>query len=905
MDSRKSENFKNDPVKRNRRAASDSGSDSDSQADADDDSLPSINSDDDEDGSLSDLGGDDGDDIDAAEGDAELDEDGDDDEDEDLDAEEAEEGDDDGDGLDDSSFINADTADSEPEPEPEPDHSAPPKLANGKPTPSVPKRPDQNQPAPPPRGEKRPRTADASDSSSRTNSSKPSASASASEKDWSLPKPKRPRTSSNNDDDLAAYEETPRVSDSWTRNTPTTLPIKTTDGKIVFRPVEAVKRNVDEGKGEGQGGAVQVQEGKDDDVHVERAEGAGDDRKGVAASVPYDVVALKEYITGVAEKVIGDPENNIPSIKPLLKVLSTPTPRPDTRLPFILTALLAIFADIIPGYRIRARTETEKGGRQMVSKDVRKLWTFEEALLDGYVMFLEACERVLKDYLSLPSPPPAKTALAKLANHALRTLLLQHSHFNYRTNIISTLVKCITHPLFTAPTLETLSAMFHADRTGQTTIEIVRILGALVKARKLNSPPGVVKILAEVPLQERRNRADQQPTHGKHGGPGQNKQGPKRMSKEKQNHMTRRAQKLRKLSKEVDEQLKEAEASVDAEERQNLQKQTLEIVFATYIRLLKEWTATEGQAGQSLRAKNVVSEVLSGIGKLARYVSLDFLPDVLVLVRRTATDTMKLWFVPTGHTSAAPTTTSESGQRDLTMIKVSVDAALAAMQLLRGSSDTLNIDLAEYASILFAAITALEVEPNRRDKEVQDQLFFCLLSALDLMFAGRDHSSARPAAFAKRLLSCSLSWRDFNHVQAVISFVQDLLMKYPQTQQLLDPSAKHGGNAYRPFVDDPELVNPFSSSLFEVSVLMQSVSPNVVKDTSSGFRAILDHKNKVTKFSKGHWRAFLNLKAKRSLEPLVKQKQTLRPFPATKMEMEESSLPDSSLLCFWTDVKGV
>jgi nucleolar complex protein 3 len=47
-----------------------------------------------------------------------------------------------------------------------------------------------------------------------------------------------------------------------------------------------------------------------------------------------------------------------------------------------------VFRDVIPGYRIRPVEEKEQEG-VAVSKEVKKLWEFESALLKGYQSYLK------------------------------------------------------------------------------------------------------------------------------------------------------------------------------------------------------------------------------------------------------------------------------------------------------------------------------------------------------------------------------------------------------------------------------------------------------------------------------------------------------------------------------------
>lgn len=59
-----------------------------------------------------------------------------------------------------------------------------------------------------------------------------------------------------------------------------------------------------------------------------------------------------------------------------------------------LAALVAVYKDIIPGYRIRPLTEGEQ--RIKVSKEVKKLRGFEQGLVSGYQLYVEKLGRLVK-----------------------------------------------------------------------------------------------------------------------------------------------------------------------------------------------------------------------------------------------------------------------------------------------------------------------------------------------------------------------------------------------------------------------------------------------------------------------------------------------------------------------------
>ncbi|KAE8231741.1 hypothetical protein CF326_g3232 [Tilletia indica] len=98
-----------------------------------------------------------------------------------------------------------------------------------------------------------------------------------------------------------------------------------------------------------------------------------------------------------------------------------------------MLSLMAVFSDIIPGYRIRALTEEEKA--QKTTQDVSRRRDWEEGLLKSYREFLELCEQAIK----------ARAELSSTALHALCHILTRATHFNYRQNLLRLIIARLSH----------------------------------------------------------------------------------------------------------------------------------------------------------------------------------------------------------------------------------------------------------------------------------------------------------------------------------------------------------------------------------------------------------------------------------------------------------------------------
>lgn len=120
----------------------------------------------------------------------------------------------------------------------------------------------------------------------------------------------------------------------------------------------------------------------------------------------------------------------------------------------------AVFADLMPGYRIREDNE-ERADNAVLSKDVKKLRRYERRLLHHYRGFAELLVQVLA--LRAPNPPLPDEAqqqrrfrvvsqralhqMQLVAVKALARVLMANPSFNYADMLVKTLVRAadLTH----------------------------------------------------------------------------------------------------------------------------------------------------------------------------------------------------------------------------------------------------------------------------------------------------------------------------------------------------------------------------------------------------------------------------------------------------------------------------
>ncbi|KAF9532946.1 nucleolar complex-associated protein-domain-containing protein [Crepidotus variabilis] len=553
------------------------------------------------------------------------------------------------------------------------------------------------------------------------------------------------------------------------------------------------------------------------------------------------VEMAKEQIAGICQEILSDPENSLGLLRRLhtfaLATVTTPTqpdPVPNDTIirQLALLSQLSIFKDIIPGYRIRALTDAEKS--EKVSQMVARTRDWEQGLVTVYQTYLRLLEKEIK----------SKSQLSDVALHCMCTLLIEVTHFNFRVNLMTCIVSRLSKKSWDETSkkcLDSLITVLREDLTGLPSLEIVRLLNRMVKERHFKVHPNVLSCLlhlrlrTELGVRASDKYADKPETRkGKHS----------KEKKAQQVHLSKKTRKVLKEQKEINKDLREAEAEVDKDERRTTQTETLKLLFALYFRILKNPTQTP-----------LLPSALSGISRFAHLVNIDFFKDLMTVLKDLiAMEEQALTLPETGDTdqhplSEKPLNTFASTSRRLMCI-------VTAFELLSGQGEALNIDLSEFVSSLYSMLLPLTLihgndpQPSlsrhsssanpkttagfNENPCIPDLLF----RALNLIFSPRTSgvgtkssfvvgvgassgTAERAAAFAKRLLSSSLHSPSSSVVLRTLEFVRTLVAQHPKLEAMLSTEDRIFNGVYKPEVDDPQLCNPFETSFWEVHVLHQ------------------------------------------------------------------------------------
>ena len=391
---------------------------------------------------------------------------------------------------------------------------------------------------------------------------------------------------------------------------------------------------------------------------------------------------------------------------------------------------LAVYRDIIPGYRFRPPTAEEQ--KLQLSKEVKRVRDWENALLKYYQEFLLECERLVNGmsflfschrvfclfmlnmfFLVKPSKASksgkANLILVKTTVHALGTLLLAKPHFNYRSNLITLLAtqssrKDIPFADFVEKTFKTL---FRGDVSGEFGLETVKIISRYVNGRVFRVAPQLVACFTSLRLRDELHLDDIG----------------KKRKKNAEGHQSRKMRRIIKHEREVEREMLEAEAVVDRDFKQKLQTETLKHVFTTYFRILKK-------AG---RESPLMSTVLEGLSSFAHLINIEFFTDLLSVLRSYSVDEVK------GAETFSPKMVD------------SLHCLITVFKLLSGQGEALNIDLKDFLSVFYNTIGRGTYDEGLGSKEME---LICL--GLELAFLKRFAPKERAASFLKRMCTLAL-----------------------------------------------------------------------------------------------------------------------------------------------------
>ena len=609
------------------------------------------------------------------------------------------------------------------------------------------------------------------------------------------------------------------------------LPIKTSDGRL--REAEAVR--------EGSASAESDSPWHDGD---ENGSVPDEPAANVSTAPPISekeqILTAKEELAKIAVKLNEDPEQNPGAFRALAQIGQSALPAVKR---LCLVTQMAVYRDVIPGYRIRPAAEDS--AEEKLSREVRRLQAYEHALVSGYQAYVKDLAKISKGDGGFHGP--SAKGLADVAITCACTLLTSVPHFNFRGDLLRILVGKLSRKRLDesfVKSRQALQTLFREDEEGRPSMEAVSLLSKMIKARDYQIDESVLNLFLHLRLLgEFSGTGSQDHVERPRGVEPKGKK-----PKEKREARTKRERKLLKEQKALAKDMAQADASVGHEEREQMQSDTLKLVFATYFRVLK------------LRLPHLMGAVLEGLAKYAHLINQDFFGDLLEalkdLIRHSEADEMDATDDggKADEADEADDDETEAGvlrnpSREALLCTVTAFALLAGQDAHNARAD-LHLDLTFFTTHLFRGILPLCVNPdvelgasalhtshpgeyqtaagNKVNLQTTTVLFVrCLTAVLLPPYNIRSVPPLRLAAFTKQLMSASLHLPE-KSCQAMLALLNDVSHAHGRKiSALWNTEERKGDGMYNALSETVEGSNPFTTTIWEGEILRKHFSPKV------------------------------------------------------------------------------
>ncbi|CZT13161.1 related to NOC3 protein, required for maturation and intranuclear transport of pre-ribosomes [Rhynchosporium agropyri] len=618
------------------------------------------------------------------------------------------------------------------------------------------------------------------------------------------------------------YESRPRKGKKKDQES-TRLPIKTSDGQI--QELEVAEEVKDEASDMEWLGA---EESAEEEV-VE---------KKPRVPMRQQILEAQEEMARIALMVTQeDPEEHVGAFKALAQFGQSHN---STIKKLALRVQLAVYKDVIPGYRIRPLSEEDMETK--VSKEVRKLRAYEQALVGGYQGYIRELSKLS---LSGRSGKSGKSdgvkdgglSLTSVAISCACTLLIEVPHFNFRGDLLKILVKKLSTRVMDEDFVKcrtTIETLFKNDEDGTPSLDAVAILTRMMKERSYRVDESVLntflhlRLLTEFSWRSSTNHIDKP----------ENKF--ERKIKEKRVFRTKKERKMMKERKAVDKEMEQADATVSHEDRDRMQSETLKQVFVTYLRILK------------LRSPHLMGAVLEGLARYAHLINQDLFGDLLEALKDLI-----------GHAETGDDVEEdpEDIETERNLTREALLCIITAFALLEGqdaakAQASLSLDLSFFITHLYRTLHALSLNPDielsakslhlpdpnmptwtqthltdsKNKVNVQTTTVLLLRSLSSILtpaLAARAVPPLRIAAFTKQLATISLHLPEKSCI-AMTTFLGKLTkVQEKKVASLWNTEERRGDGVFDPLTGEVEGSNPYAATIWEGELLRKHFSPNV------------------------------------------------------------------------------
>ncbi|KAH0538151.1 hypothetical protein FGG08_005259 [Glutinoglossum americanum] len=604
----------------------------------------------------------------------------------------------------------------------------------------------------------------------------------------------------------------------------TRLPIKTSEGRIEQLVVPVVE-NAEEA--ESFSGFSE----DEDEVEDERSE------EEVGAKIPprQQVIEAKEELARIAGLINEDPEENAPLFRVLAQLALS---RNITVKKLALATQLAVYKDVIPGYRIRPLSENDTTTK--VSKEVRRLRSFEQSLVAGYQNYIRELSRLANAGRG-DSVGKETASLASVAISCACALLVAVPHFNFRGEILKILVDKLSGRRVDDDFVkcrETLETLFRNDEDGTPSLDAVALLTKMMKTKHYRIDESVLNTFLHLRLLSEFSSKGSQNSIDRLDDLSNNIHGKKKL-KEKKQFRTKAQRKVEKARKAVEKEFKEADATVSHEERDRMQAETLKLVFVTYFRILKA------------RTPRLMGAVLEGLAKYAHLINQDFFGDLLEALKdlighAESTDPTESEDLD-GHADEAGDTAQRNAVRE------SLLCIITAFALLHGqdtSNTGLNLDLNFFTTHLYRTLHTLSLDPSlelspkslhppdptqsplppKHKVNIATTTILLLRSLTYILLPSLNTRAVPPiriAAFTKQLMTTSLQLPEKSSVAMLALMTKAAKVHGRKMAGLWNSEERRGDGVFDPLRGEVEGCNPYASTVWEGEILRRHYCPGV------------------------------------------------------------------------------
>ncbi|OAX84872.1 hypothetical protein ACJ72_00749 [Emergomyces africanus] len=556
------------------------------------------------------------------------------------------------------------------------------------------------------------------------------------------------------------------------------------------------------------------------------------------------ILEAKEELARIAELINEDPEEHTGLFKRLSDMVS------ETSLPAVkklaLATQVAVYRDVIPGYRIRPLGEDDMTTK--VSKDVRKLRNFEQSLLTGYQNAVKLLASFVKPQRVAKEGDDTEGLKAVAINCACN-LLIAVPHFNFRGELLKILISQLGRRKVDDNFIkcrETIEKLFSNDEDGVVSMEAVSLLSKMMKARDYNVHDSVLdtflhlRLLSEFSLKGSKDSIDKHADNETIKG---------KKPKMKREFRTKKERKLVKERNAVAKDMKEADALVSHEQRDKMQAETLKLVFGTYFRILK------------LRSPSLMGAVLEGLAKYAHLINQDFFGDLLEALKELIAQTDSSNTSETANPSDSADESDpleEDVSRNIT--REALLCCITAFALLEGqdaskAASTLHLDLSYFITHLYQSLYPLSLHPdiehnpnkslrlpdpstsapesaqNNNNNKVNFQTpTVLLLRCLQSTLTAKGTNAAPPvrlAGFTKRLMTASLQLPEKSSLATLSLLTRVVKQHGRKVAPLWNTEERRGDGVFDPAAQTVERSNVFASTVWEGELLRLHYCPKV------------------------------------------------------------------------------